>query len=498
MNRSFLCAPAAGCLACLAAMTLVVTCCYVCYGAPEVPQPAPLAQLTMEDAMRLAESCSPAVAAARRAVELARLQLQAAMAEQRPSVVLRVEPIRAESGGPVMSSLGGQMRIPLQIPLGSGHLSLSAGMSLHLLERGPEGKGDWGASLSMPILGPEKETTNSVRAAESQVWKAQSRLKEAIRQAQTSAQVAYFSVLGAQDRVVAADQALARIQEHAGFVESRHAVGNAGDLDVLDARAGIARAHATLESAQHGLAVACMNLNHAIGAELRATVHVAPAGEHVVWPAEMDLDACVQAALASRPEIAMAQQDVSDAEKALERAIAAKRPGASLQAQVSSGGKWSVGLEVSAPLTPNYGADIAVRSAQDLVEQARADEERTSNSIVLDVVEAYYGLRDAETAVGLARSAAEIAAAMLKVKEEQCRMGAVSYAEVSEAIETVRKAQSDLASAVAACFIAQPKLRAAIGCSESQLAFHIAGEMVHGPDRYRVVETADGERHGQM
>jgi len=44
-------------------------------------------------------------------------------------------------------------------------------------------------------------------------------------------------------------------------------------------------------------------------------------------------------------------------------------------------------------------------------------------------------------------------------------MGAVSYADVSEAIETMRRAESDLASSVAACFIAKSKLRAAIGYS---------------------------------
>ncbi len=458
--------------ACLAATVVAIACCCACFAAPEATQlgptaaqpmlPTPPILLAMEDAMRLAESSSPAVTAARRALELARLELQAAIGEQRPSVVLRITPIRAESGFPVASSVDGQMRIPLPIPLRGGYLSLSSSMSLRFEELGPQGEGGWGASLSVPILGPQKEVADSIESAESQVRKAQSRLKEAVRQARASAQVAYFSALAAQDRVVAADQALARIQEHAVFVESRYAVGNAGELDVLEATASIARAQATAESARHGLAVARMNLNQAIGAELRATEHVAPAGEYVVWPAEMDLDACVQAALGARPEIAAAKQDVSDAEKALQRAVAAKRPGALLQAQISSGGKWSVGLELSAMLTPNHSADIAVASAQDRVEQVRADVERTRNSIMLEVVEAYYGLHDAEVAVGLAQSAVEIALAMLKIKEEQCRIGAVPYTEVSEAIETARKAETDLASAVAACFIAQPKLLAAI------------------------------------
>jgi len=235
---------------------------------------------------------------------------------------------------------------------------------------------------------------------------------------------------------------------------------------VLDARIGIARAQATAESARHGLAVACMNLNQAMGSELRAAVHIAPAEEYLAWPADMDLDTCVHAALGARPEIVMAQQDASDAEEALARAIAAKRPDVSVQGQLSSGGRWNVGLEASALLTPDYNADIAIKSAEDLLEQARANVGRTKDSIVIEVIEAFYNLRDAEAAVGLAQSSAEIAAAALRVKEEQCRMGAVSYADVSEAIETVRKAESDLASSVVACFIAESRLRAAIGHSE--------------------------------
>lgn len=465
MNRGRLRALAAACLASLAVVVFAATCCHTCCGAPEAPQLTPLMPLTMEDAMRMAESCSPSVAAARRALELARLELQAAEARGQPSVALRVTPISAEAGFPLTSSVVGEMRIPLRAWLGSGHLSLSAGISLSLPEQGPQGKGNWGASLSMPILGSETLTPDPIRSAGSQARKAESRLEEAIRQAWASAQAAYFSVLAAQDKVAAADQALVRIREHAGLVESRYAVGNAGDLDVLDARIGIARAQATAESARHGLAVACMNLNQAIGSELRAAVHIAPAEEYLAWPADMDLDTCVHAALGARPEIVMAQGGARDAEEALARVIAAKHPDVSLQGQLSSAGMWSVGLEVSTLLTPNYSTDIAIKSAEDLLEQARVNVGRTKDSIVIEVVEAFYNLRDAEVAVGLARSAAEIAAATLRVKEEQCRMGAVSYADVSEAIETVRRAESDLASSVAACFIAKSKLRAAIGHS---------------------------------
>jgi len=466
MNRDLLRALAAACLASLAAVVFAATCCHTCCGAPEAPQLTPLAPLAMEDAMRMAESCSPSVAAARRALELARLELRTAEAKGQPSVVLRVAPISAEAGFPVTSSIGGEMRIPLRALPGSGHLSLSAGISLSLPEQGPQGKGNWGASLSIPILGSETLTPDPIRSARSQARKAESRLEEAIRQARASAQAAYFSVLAAQDKVAAADRALIRIGEHASLVESRYAVGNAGELDVLDARIGIARAQATAESARHGLAVACMNLNQAMGSELRAAVHIAPAEEYLAWPADMDLDTCVHAALGARPEIVMAQQDASDAEEALARAIAAKRPDVSVQGQLSSGGRWNVGLEASALLTPDYNADIAIKSAEDLLEQARANVGRTKDSIVIEVIEAFYNLRDAEAAVGLAQSSAEIAAAALRVKEEQCRMGAVSYADVSEAIETVRKAESDLASSVVACFIAESRLRAAIGHSE--------------------------------
>ena len=466
MNRGRLRALAAACLASFAVVVFAATCCHTCCGAPEAPQLTPLAPLTMEDAMRMAESCSPSVAAARRALELARLELQAAEAKGQPSVVLRVAPISAEAGFPVTSSIGGEMRIPLRALPGSGHLSLSAGISLSLPEQGPQGKGNWGASLSIPILGSETLTPDPIRSARSQARKAESRLEEAIRQARTSAQAAYFSVLAAQDKVAAADRALIRIGEHASLVESRYAVGNAGELDVLDARIGIARAQVAAESARHGLAVACMNLNQAMDSELRAAVHIAPAEEYLAWPADMDPDACVQAALGARPEIVMAQQDARDAEEALARAIAAKRPDVSLHGQLSSGGRWNVGLEVSALLTPDYNAEIAIKSAEHLLEQARANVGRTKDSMVIEVIEAFYNLRDAEAAVGLAQSSAKIAAAALRVKEEQCRMGAVSYADVSEAIETVRKAESDLASSVVACFIAESRLRAAIGHSE--------------------------------
>lgn len=125
-----------------------------------------------------------------------------------------------------------------------------------------------------------------------------------------------------------------------------------------------------------------------------------------------------------------------------------------------------MGLEFSALLTRDYAAEIAIESAKDRVDQAGATIDGTRHSVILEVVEAFYNLREAEASMELARSAVSIAAATLHVKEEQCRIGSVSYAQVSEAIEAARKAESDLASQKAACFMARSRLMACLYWSE--------------------------------
>jgi len=433
------------------------------------------AALTMEEAMDMAESSSPSVASARRGLEIAGLQLRAAEAGKRPSVTVHASPLQIQAGlGDAISSAleeekslsflsqaGGEVRIPF----GSGNLSLSANLSLPLSGSTPPEKPGWSAhaNLSLPLLGAGSRAPESAGSARSQVGRHEFQLEQAIRQARGQAQAAYFNTLAAQDRVAAADRGLVRARDHSAFVEGQRRLGNASELDVLEARASVARAQAAAESARHSLAVASMNLNLAIGRELEAPVLLAPAKEYIDWPEGMDLDACVEGALNARPEILLAEQDLTDAEAALAQAIAAKRPGVFLQGQASSGGSWHLGLEVSALLTRDYAAEIAIESAKDRVSQARSNIAETRNSIILEVVEAFYNLREAEASIELARSAVAIAAATLEVKEEQCRIGSVSYAEVSEAIEAVRKAESDLASQRAGCFMAKSRLAASIG-----------------------------------
>lgn len=440
--------------------------------------------LTMEDVMRLAESSSPSVASAKRAVELAMLQLQAAEAQKRPSITVHAAPLqigigplsvqsvveedskpmgKGETSMYALSQAGGDVRIPL----GGGSLSLSATASFAFSDPALSGKSAWNgsASLSLPILGASSpgEAPSSTSSAQSQLRSAQFQLDQSIRQARASAQAAYFNLLAAEDRVAAADRGLSRARTHAAFVEGRCSAGNASELDALEAKAGADRAEAAAQSARHNLAIASISFNRAIGRDLDTLVHLAPAGEYVRWPEDLDLDTCTRAALETRPEIPMAEQDVADAEAALAQAIAAKRPDVFFQGQASSGGHWRVGLEVSALLTRDYAAEIAIESAKGRVEQAKANAVETRDSILLEVVEAFYNLREAESSVELARLAVAIATATLDIREEQCRIGAVAYAEVSEAIDAVRKAESDLAYQLAACFMAKSRLLQSVG-----------------------------------
>ncbi len=464
----------------VAFLAIVVLATPRCIMAADPCQDAPSASentgLTLEETMDMAERSSPSVASARRALEIALLQLRAAEAERRPSITVHASPLRiqahpgdaipdglGEGGGEpaFLSQAGGEV----QIPLGSGKLSLSANLSLPFSGSTDPGKPGWSgnASLSLPLLGAGSRARESAGSARSQVGRHEFQLEQAIRQARSQAQAAYFNTLTAQDRVAAADRGLVRACDHAEFVEEQRRMGNASELDLLEAKANMARARAAAESARHSLALASMNLNLAIGRELETPVLLAPIGDYVNWPEGLDLDACIERALCARPEILLAEQGLADAESALAQAIAAKRPGVFLQSQVSSGGSWHVGLEFSALLTRDYAAEIAIESARDRVDQARANIDGTRHSIILEVVEAFYNLREAEASMELAHSVASIATATLHVKEEQCRIGSVSYAEVSEAIEAARKAESDLASQKTTCFMAKSRLAASIG-----------------------------------
>jgi len=105
----------------------------------DVPSARENTDLTLEEAADMAERSSPSVASARRALKIALLQLRAAEAERRPSITVHASPLRiqAHPGDAIPDGLGeggsepaflSQAGGEVQIPLGSGKLSLSANL----------------------------------------------------------------------------------------------------------------------------------------------------------------------------------------------------------------------------------------------------------------------------------------------------------------------------------------------------------------------------------
>lgn len=479
----------------------VMTCVYstalapVADGAAGASTADPVAEaLDFDDAIALALAASPEVAAAERALELARMRLAAAEALRRPTITLRSVPAQisrapnlasSESvpsvpasepeGTRLLSTLG----LDVHLPIGETRITLSIdGTYLQRVSAEPDADLGWSLSGSCPILGPGSPPAGGagaaagtgsggsidaqVRAAMAAVRNASFAVEQAREKAWATLEAAYYAVLRDRRKLEAAETNLERVKQHLAATEARFEQGNASRLDVLDARQRVAAAEVAVDAARHAVTLSNMNFNRAIGRDLATPVSLAPVGDYV--PGRLpELEACVKEALESRREPALAEADLRDQEAELASAREALLPSVSLVGGVKDDGSWNIGIQLTKTLTRDLGAEAAVKAARDAVASAREKLEATKTTIVLEVTQAYYALVEAEAALSMARSGLDRARLALDAVQEQYRLGAATHQDVAAAIAAVHDAEVELADAAAGCFTARSRLAQVTG-----------------------------------
>lgn len=464
--------------------------------APAVSQ-QPEGTLTVDEAIALALASSPEVAAAERSLELAQMRLLAAEALRRPTISLRAWPAQisrpqdraslmpaplapAPTPEPEGIRLLSSACLDVCVPISEMQITLSIdGTYLSGSSVEPDTDLGWSLSVSRPLLGPGSSLPGSaasagragtgsvdsqVRTAAAAVRSASFALEQAREKARASLEAAYHAALRDRRKLDAAETNLERTRQHLAVAEARFEQGNAGVLDVLDARQRAAAAEVALDAARHAVVLSDMSFNRVTGRSLETPVSLAPAGEYV--PGKLPgLETCVKTALERRKELALAAQDVSDREAELTSARRELLPSVALIGSAKDDGSWSIGVELTKTLTRDLGAEAVVKAAADAVASARERLESAKTAVVVEVTEVYYGLLEAEAALSLAKSGLERARLALDTVQEQCRLGATTYQDVATAIAAVHDAEVQLADATAACFMARSRLTRAMGAA---------------------------------
>ncbi|MER3466152.1 MAG: hypothetical protein C4340_03000, partial [Armatimonadota bacterium] len=237
--------------------------------------------MTLQDAVRTAQTNAFAVQRAEADVERAKSVRRQAIAQTLPSLTLDATYTRFTSDVTVRFD---PMQPPIVVrPIDRSNLSLSLRQSVDV-------SGIFGLGI---------------RGAGAQVEAAEALLHAAVNDVSLAAKVAFFNVFVAQELVGVAEERVANAEEALRVAEARFEAGVVPRFDVLRFESELKVAEQERIQARNGLALAKASFNHALSRDTGAPVQlVAPDAIPKDLPS---LEELIEAAKAARPEVRAAQ-----------------------------------------------------------------------------------------------------------------------------------------------------------------------------------------------
>lgn len=409
-------------------------------------------RLTLADAIAYAERWHPQFRSALNDEDVANAQLRSRQARYLPQINASVT---TNSGGSRRFTGTDFYGNPVRLEDPATYSSSSSNQSVT-------------ASLELFDFGRREAEVRAARANRSAVRAGIQRQRLELRRQVTQR---YYAALVAEANVTIAERQLEFAREQLELTERKFAIAAADREAVLGARANVAASEGSVDEARANAAKARLELAEAIGAPLDeafALADVIPDYSNV----QLDVEALVERALRSNPQILAAEAQAFAAERQVTAARAGYLPvlsaGGSFGRSMSSRGgsafgelnpldqSWGMSLTLSMPIFDRFQTSQAVTQARatrednrETVRQQRLATERQVRAYVLDV-------ESARRRLALAREAVELGRERLQLAQEGFQVGTISFDAYLQVLERLAgyerdelNARQTLATAVA-------------------------------------------------
>jgi outer membrane protein TolC len=372
--------------------------------------------LTLADLVALAEERSPAIAAARQAVEAAEARVALARAGRGPTVTA------------------------------SGSVGTTGGTS-------PAATTGFTSSVSLTssyVLYDSGQIQHAIRQAEAGLRAARLALEVVRQDVAHGVAQAYVSVLRAERTVTQREQTVRLNQELVRLAEGQFRAGVVPRADVVRAQAGLAAAEGDLIAARNAVEQAKAVLNVAIGLPPLTPMAVAPpAAVPPLTVSAADLVRLVD----ERPEVKRALAEIEAAEAALALAQAGNGvrillTGSATQALApGTTTSYAITSTVSLPVTDAGRGQAQVAEATANLAAARARIETTRLTVQQQAVNAFLAIQDARARIASARAQLAFAQESVRLAQGRFAAGAGPLIEVTDAQTALVLAEVTLARA---------------------------------------------------
>jgi outer membrane protein len=316
---------------------------------------------------------------------------------------------------------------------------------------------------------------NVTRAAERTASAVERLADQARADVALEVQRAFWTLHGGLAALGAVEAALAQMDEHVQDMVNRYEEEVVLRSELLAAQTR--RSEVALErvEAENAVRVASLELNRLIG--LPSTAEVRPAGTAEPEALPSDLDALVEDALASRPQLQAIEEEVGALRAQVAVARGSRLPELALVSryvyarpnpyvfteQTTFRGTWEAGVAVRWSLFEGGGRSARESEAAAHLRAAEARLQEAREAVGVDVARQYLETRRASEAVEVAAQNVEQAAEGLRVTRQQFAEGVVLSAHLLDAERAYREAQARAAWAEAELSIGRAALRHALG-----------------------------------
>ena len=261
----------------------------------------------------------------------------------------------------------------------------------------------------------------------------------------------YYGLLAYQELQGVYHEAVDNLQGHLDNVQAQYNVGTKAKVDVLSSDVSLANAKTTAITADNNVAIAESNLNNILGLPLETKLNLA---DHQL-PFDtynISLQEAMDYAMKYRPEVLQAAIAVQEAERSIDIADAGNKP----TVAITGGNDWADNTfpvidankrswKVAAGVTYNFydgGATKAKvnQAKQDLL-VARETEQKTRESVQLQVKQAYLNIRSAAQKVEETQTVVDQARENYRIQNIRYQAGVGINLDVLDAQLSLNQAQ---------------------------------------------------------
>lgn len=392
--------------------------------------------LTLDDAVAMALKSNPAVKISESDVETAAWNVSAAKAGKAPTLDLSHTTSRYKTAASSTYAYNGTGLVKYPI---AAYLSTRYANSV---------------DLTLPLYTGGKLEGN-IDKAKLNLEVANLSLTDTQQQLKLSATTGYYNILQTRNLVVLNEESLDRLTEHLKNVQAQFAAGTVAKTDVLRSEVEKADAEQNLIIAKNSYELAISNMNNVISMPLDTQLVVKDELKYEKYGKTME--ECIAASLQNRPELAQAKASVDIAKTEIKIAQSGNKPTISATASEkwndsefpgTENNTWSIGLSASYNLFDGGLTKSQVRGAQVGLTKAQEQLRQVTDSVQLEVRQAYLNMLEAEKRIDTTQVAVVKGEEDYKIAQVRYSAGVGTNLDVIDSQVALTSAKTDYVKAL--------------------------------------------------